>query len=126
MKRVIVAVVLLFLIVCGCVAAIYVQHAVIEEFLNDTDVMETQFLQSDTAGALKTATQFAEHYTHRTRYFSLFLPHAMLAEVERSVVSLPAILAHGEPKDFVPEVRRCRLLLQKLHDLEIPTLQNIF
>lgn len=126
MKRVIVAVLLLLIIIGGCVLSIHAQHAVIEEFLQKTAVMESRFIADDINGALTAAEEFVTEYTHKTRYFSLFLPHVMLTEVERSVVSLPAILSHGEHKDFVAELRRCRLLLQKLHDLEIPTLQNIF
>ncbi len=126
MKRVIVAVLLLLLIIGGCVLSIHAQHAVIEEFLSETATMESLFTANDKAGALSAAERFVEEYTHQTRYFSLFLPHVMLTEVERCVVSLPAILSHGEHKDFVAELRRCRLLLQKLHDLEIPTLQNVF
>ncbi len=126
MKRVIVAVLLLLLIIGGCVLSIQVQHAVIEELLQYTENLETLFTESKIDRALALAREFAVEYTQQTRYFSLFLPHMMLTEVEKSVVSLPAILSHGEHKDFIAEVRRCRLLLQKLHDLEIPTLQNIF
>lgn len=126
MKRVIVAVLLLLLIVGGCVLSIYMQHAVIEQFLQDTVKMETMFLSNDLNGTLTLAEAFAAEYQQKTQYFSLFLPHTMLTDVEKSVVGLPAILAHGEHKDFVAELRRCRLLLQKLHDLEVPTLQNVF
>ncbi len=126
MKRVTVAVLLLLLIVGGCILSIHAQHAVIEEFLQYTHEMEDRFTDNKTDDALALAEKFAGEYTRQTRYFSLFLPHVMLTEVEKSVVSLPAILSSGEHKDFVAEVRRCRLLLQKLHDLEIPTLQNVF
>ena len=126
MKRVIVAVLLLLLIIGGCVLSIYTQHAVIEKFLRDTSAMESLFLQNDVDGALSVAQTFATEYAKKTRYFSLFLPHNTLTDVERCVVGLPAILSNGEHKDFVAELRRCRLLLQKLHDLEIPSLQNIF
>lgn len=125
MKRVIVAIVLLLLVCTGCIVSITLQHGVIEEFMDNTREMETRFTQGDTAGAVAVAETFAKEYADKTRYFSLFLPHTMLTEVEKSVVSLPAILTDGEHKDFVAEVRRCRLLLQKMHDLEIPTLQNI-
>ena len=125
MKRVIVAVVLLLLVCMGCIVSITLQHEVIEEFMDKTQEMETRFTANDTAGAAALAEAFVKDYTDKTRYFSLFLPHSMLTEVEKSVVSLPAILKNGEHKDFVAEVRRCRLLLQKMHDLEIPTLQNV-
>ena len=125
MKRVIVAVVLLLLVCAGCIVSISLQHDVIEEFMDSTQEMERRFTEGDTAGAVAVAKTFAEKYTDKTRYFSLFLPHDTLTEVEKSVISLPAILTNGEHKDLVAEVRRCRLLLQKMHDLEMPTLQNI-
>ncbi len=125
MKRVIFAVLLLLFICIGCIVSITMQHAVIEEFMTKTEQMEVLFKQGDVAGAVTIAEAFTADYRDKTRYFSMFLPHTMLTEVEKSVVSLPAILAHGEHKDFVAEVRRCRLLLQKMHDLEVPTLQNV-
>lgn len=125
MKRVILAVLLLLFICVGCIVSITMQHAVIEEFMAKTEEMEALFKQGDVAKAITTAQGFADDYRDKTRYFSMFLPHITLTEVEKSVVSLPAILTHGEHKDFVAEVRRCRLLLQKMHDLEVPTLQNV-
>ena len=125
MKRVILAVLLLLFICVGCIVSITMQHAVIEEFMAKTEELESLFKQGDVALAITTAQGFAADYRDKTRYFSLFLPHNTLTEVEKSVVSLPAILTHGEHKDFVAEVRRCRLLLQKMHDLEVPTLQNV-
>ncbi|MBQ7038152.1 MAG: DUF4363 family protein [Clostridia bacterium] len=125
MKRVLVAVVLLLLVCIGCAVSITLQHAVLEEFMTKTEQMEELFKRGDVAGAVAAAESFTADYTDKTRVFSLFLPHTMLTEVEKSVVSLPAILTHGEHKDFVAEVHRCRLLLQKMHDLEMPTLQNI-
>ncbi len=125
MKRVIFAVLLLLFICIGCIVSITMQHAVIEEFLTKTEQMEALFKQGDVAGATAVAEAFTADYRDKTRFFSMFLPHVMLTEVEKSVVSLPSILTHGEHKDFVAEVHRCRLLLQKMHDLEIPTLQNV-
>lgn len=125
MKRVIFAVLLLLFICIGCIVSITMQHTVIEEFMTKTEQMEALFKQGDVAGAVTVAKTFTADYRDKTRYFSMFLPHVMLTEVEKSVVSLPAILTHGEHKDFVAEVHRCRLLLQKMHDLEIPTLQNV-
>ncbi len=125
MKRVIVAVVLLLLVCVGCAVSIALQHAVLEEFLTKTEQMEALFKRDDIAGAVAIAETFTADYREKTRVFSMFLPHSMLTEVEKSVVSLPSILKDGEHKDFVAEVHRCRLLLQKMHDLEIPSLENI-
>ncbi len=125
MKRVIVAVLLLLLVCIGCTVSIMLQHVVLEEFMTKTEQMEELFKRDDIAKAVDLAESFAKDYADKTRFFSLFLPHSMLTEVEKSVVSLPAILTNGEHKDFVAEVQRCRLLLRKMHDLEMPTLQNI-
>ena len=125
MKRVLVAVVLLFAIAGGCVVSLVHQHAVLQRCMDATTKMETLFVQGDTASALAVAETFCEEYRRETRWFPLFFPHDTLTEMEKSVTSLPAILQHGEPKDFVAETRRCRLLLQNLHDLEMPTWQNI-
>lgn len=125
MKRVILAVFILLFICVGCTVSITLQHRVIEEFMATTEEMEALFKRGDIAGAIAVAEAFTEDYRQKTQYFSLFLPHNTLTEVERSVVSLPSILTHGEHKDFVAEVHRCRLLLQKMHDLEVPTLQNV-
>lgn len=126
MKRVIVAVVLLLLVAVGCIVAIVLQHDILEEFLADTVEMEQLFLEDDLPAATNAAATFAEQYTKKTKYFSLFLPQSLLTETQKSVVSLTPILQHGEHKDFVAEVHRCRLLLQKLHDMEVPTWQNVF
>lgn len=125
MKRVILAIVLLLSICVGCIVSISIQHEVIEDCIAKTEEMESLFKRGDVAGAIALTETFTKDYRHKTQYFSLFLPHDTLTEVERSVVGLTSILTHGEHKDFVAEVRRCRLLLQKMHDLEIPTLQNV-
>ena len=125
MKRVIVAVLLLLLVFTGCVVSIVMQNRVIREFTDMTDTMEAQFKAGDISGAIACAETFERNYREKTRYFALFLSHNTLTEVEKSVVSLPSILTHGEPKDFVAEVHRCRLLLKKMYDLELPTFQNI-
>ena len=125
MKRVIFAVVLLVGICIACIVSISMQHAVIEDFIDQTNEMESLFERGEIVQATALAETFTEDYRDKTKFFSLFLPHNTLTDVERSVVSLPAILTNGEHKDFVAEVRRCRLLLKKMHDLEIPTLQNI-
>ena len=126
MKRVIVAVLLLCGIVVACLLSLWMQNAVLDEFMARTREMEALFDDGHIALATEAAARFAEDYRKQTRIFALFLPHSMLTEVEKSVVSLPAILTHGEHKDFTAEVRRCRMLLEKMHDLEIPTLQNVF
>lgn len=126
MKRVIIAVTLLLVICAACSVSIYLQHTVIDEFMAATEEMEWCFKNGNIVGATAVAEAFCKEYQQKTQYFSLLLPHSTLTEVEKSVVSLPSILSYGEPKDFVTEVHRCRLLLQKMHDLEIPTLQNIF
>ena len=126
MKRVIVAVVLLLLIGGGCCLSIWMQSSVVGDCVAQTETMETQFIRGDIEGALTTAETFCTEYMQKTRWFSLVLPHNTLTEVEKCITGLPAILTHGEHKDFVAEVRRCRLLLQNMYDLEKPTWQNIF
>lgn len=126
MKRVLVAIGLLLGIAIGCVTVILGQHRILEQFLTQTEQMETLFVSGDVQGAAEAAELFAKEYRRKTAYFSLFLPQAMLTETEKSVVSLSPILTNGEHKDFVTEVRRCRMLLQKLHDMEVPTVQNVF
>ena len=125
MKRVIVAVLLLLVVSAGCTVSIVMQNRVIREFTAATDTMEERFTAGDVQGAVACAEAFERAYRAKTRCFSLFLPHDTLTEVEKSVISLPAVLTHGEHKDFVAEVRRCRLLLENMYDLELPTLQNV-
>jgi hypothetical protein len=124
-KRVFVAVGLLLTIALGCLWSITTQGRAVDQLTARTEQMERLFLAGDTDGAAREAAALHREYRRHLNAFTLFLPHETLTEVERSVVSLPAILEKGEPKDFLGEVRRCRLLLSKMMDLERPTLQNI-
>lgn len=126
MKRVILAVVLLLIIGGGCAVTLWMQTVTTTELIAETERLETLFKQEDTVGAIAASEAFVVACQKACRRFSIFLPHAMLTEVEQSAVNLPAILRYGEPTDYVKEVHRCRLALQKVKELDRPTLQNIF
>ena len=125
MKRVIAAIVLLSAVIVGCVVSLYNSKREFEYLIDLAVVAETCYRDGDTDGALAAAETLAAEYPNRTRFFSLFLPHQALTELEKSTVSLPLILRYGEPRDFTAEARRCRLMLERLWDQEKPLWKNI-
>ena len=122
----ILAVVLLLIIGVGCAVSLWIQYKLTDELLAETERLETLFKEGDIIGVTAASDAFVIACQRASRKLALFLPHTMLSEMEQSAVNLPAILRYGEPTDYVKEVHRCRLALQKVQELERPTLQNIF
>ncbi len=125
MKRVVAALVLLTAVVVGCVVSLQAGNREFDYLIGLAQTAEERYRAGDTEGALVTAQTLAEEYPKRTRYFALFLTHQALVELEKSTASLPLILQYGEPHDFTTEARRCRIMLERLWDQELPTPENI-
>ena len=125
MKRVIAAVVVLVLVIVGCIASLYISGREFSHLISLAQTAERCYQGGDMEGALQAAEQLAKEYPKCTKRFALFLPHQALTDLEKSTTSLPVILRYGDPRDFPAEARRCRLMLERLWDQELPTLENI-
>ncbi len=125
MKRVIAAFVLLLSVVVGCVVSLHVSGREFSHLITLARNAELRYQNGDMDGALQAAEQLAKEYPERTRHFALFLSHQALTDLEKSATSLPLILRYGEPRDFVAEARRCRLMLERLWDQGLPLWENI-
>lgn len=126
MKRVYIAIVLLTVITIGCIAAIMVERRQLKDMIAMTQQMEQHFRDGETEEARTLAETLADEFSKRTRPFALFLHHSVLADIEECVILLPLYLESDERDDFLAEVSRCRLLLEKQLQLEMPSWENVF
>lgn len=125
MKRVYLAAAFLGLIVIGCLVTIRLESVRLQELIALTDEMKTHCEQGKTEETLKLAKELEKQFSEKTSAFFLFLHHNILTEIQKCVVSLPVYLENGKTDDFLAELARCQLMLQKQLELELPTLENI-
>lgn len=125
MKRTIGAVVLLLAVTGGCLLSFFTQRQHFEEMIALAETAEMRYRAGDTDGATRAAEELALSFRRHSGAMTLLLPHESVTEAEKSIEGLALILPYGEPKDFTAEVRRCRLLLQRLWDQERPTWENV-
>lgn len=125
MKRVIAAVVLLLIVTVGCTVSYTSASRLFKEMVSFAQEAEEHWKSGDIASAQRDAERLAAVFDARRKPLSLILPHEALTEAEKSIQGLTLLLTHGEPRDFVAEVRRCRLLLERLWDEEKPAWYNV-
>ena len=126
MKRAITAIVLLVIVTVGSIVWLWSATHHFQPLQQLAEKAEAQFIDGDTEGALQTSELLASEYGRRTRFFDLFISHQALLETEKSVQSLPLILKYGDTQDFMSEIGRCILSLERLWKQELPRLDNIF
>lgn len=125
MKRTIGAIILLLVVIGGCLASFFTERQHFEAMIALATAAEQHYRDGDVDAAARDAEELARTFRRYSRLMALFLPHEAVTEAEKSVEGLALILPYGEPKDFTAEVRRCRLLLQRLWDQEQPTWENV-
>lgn len=125
MKRVFVAVVLLLLVAGSCITVLSITQSRFSSLLSQTEQLEQYYLQGETEKAVQSATHFSEEVKQVMHFFSLFMAHKSLVEVETIAVSLPVILTDGDTADFLTELSKCRVMLTTLKQQEYPYLENI-
>ncbi len=125
MKRVIVAIVLLLVVAGGCIAALSITHFRFTSLLSQTEQLEQYYQQQQKETAIQSAARFSEQINRDVRFFSLFMSHKSLIEVQTIAASLPVILTDGDTADFLTELSKCRLMLTTLWQQEYPYWENI-
>lgn len=125
MKRITVALSLLAIIGVLCGVTLSAQRRAVDDLLDDIDAIQQTF-PADEKETLRQTRQLVEDFRTKTRFFPLFMHHSDLSKIEETAVMLPVMLETGEEEHFQAELARCRNMLEKLAELEIPTLENIF
>ncbi len=126
MKRIYIALALLVLIAAACIATLTLEKRQLQTMIAMTHTMEDACRKEDYAKALDTANTLKEEFGKRTKTFAMFLRHNELKEIEETVLLLPMYLELDEVNHFYIDVARCRLLLQKQLEIDLPILPNIF
>ena len=125
MKRVLFAVFFLSAIGIGCLLAIHTESRHLQEMIGITYRMETEYKNGNSEEALRLAAELEREFPKKTQTFHLFLHHNVLNEIEENIVTLAAYLESGDGHEFLAQVNRCRLLLQKQLETEYPNWKNI-
>ena len=125
MKRIIVAIVLLVTIAVGCIVMLFATETRFSNLLAQTEQLQKYYQQQETEKAVLSATRLCEQINCDVRFFSLFMSHKSLIEVQTVIASLPVILEDGDTADFLTELSKCQLMLKTLQQQEYPYLENI-
>lgn len=126
MKRVIVALVLLFVVAGLCAGIIWVQREQSGYLIDRLEELEQNFDEEHPENSLEDARRFVQEFEERTKLYPAFVRHSDLTRIEEDILSLPVLLESGEPADFPTTAARCRARLEILYRLELPSLENIF
>ena len=125
MKRLIISVVLLGLVGSLCAWSLYTQKTGTEELLEMLDDMEQTYKEKDYKHCQQLSDEFPIAYNKKAKAFSLFLHHSYLSSAKEVAVTLPVILREKDYAHYLTELSRCRSLLEKLEELELPTWNNV-
>ena len=126
MKRIYIALALLVIIACSCVVTLRLEKRQLQTMIDMTYRMEEECRRGRYEEALHVALQLKGEFSERTKTFALFLRHNELNTIEETVLLLPLYLEQQDFSQFYIDVSRCRLLLQKQGEMDLPTAQNIF
>lgn len=126
MKRVYLAITFLGIIITCSILTIHMQGKSLSSLISATEEIETVFSQNDLAAATKKTEALIADFSKKAKILSLFSSHNFLTEAEKCIVTLPIYLKKGKPEDFLAELSRCRLLLKKQQETDLPMLKNIF
>ena len=125
MKRLWLAVGIFATILTLCLSTLLYQRRQISRLIDDLDEVIAVFDGGDDARAHDLAVALEKDYSHRTRFFPLFMAHGDLIECRENLALLPSILKDGNTEEFHMESTRCRIQLERLAKSELPTLQNV-
>lgn len=126
MKRLYVAAAILLSVVILCLFTLNLQSKNIHELITIIDEIQQDFNQQDIGKCIEVSYQFKEEFDERTRFFPFFMRHSDVTKIEETVVTLPTMLEADDTEHFIVELTKCRNQLEKLSELETPTLENIF
>ncbi|HIW73894.1 MAG TPA: DUF4363 family protein [Firmicutes bacterium] len=125
MKRLIVALALLLTVAALCAVSLLSLQRNMDDLLSQMEEMEEAYYRGDMNVCLTLSEDFVEEFSEKTQFFPFFMRHSDLTKIEESVVVLPVMLRSGEDAHWISELAKCRNQLEKLSDMEMPTLQNI-
>ncbi len=125
MKRVYFAIALLTVITIGCISCVLLETKNLQEMITFTEDIEQTFRNGDIQTTKAMTGQLQKEFPEKTRSFELFLHHSVLEDIAECIALLPLYLESDEKDDFLAQVNRCRLLLEKQLELEMPTWKNI-
>lgn len=126
MKRIYIALVLLAVIGASCIATLSLEKHQLQAMIDLTNRIETSCREENYAQAMTDVETLKREFGNRTDTFALFLRHNELKTIEELVLVLPMYLEQRDLHPFYVDLARCRFLLQKQYEMDLPTLQNIF
>lgn len=125
MKRLLISLVLLLTVGGVCGLSLYTQRKNVDTLLDHLEQMEAAYQAKDRNRCQQLSDSFPSIFDEKTESFSLFLHHDYVSAVKEVAVTLPVILREKDDSHYLAELVRCRSLLQKLEELETPSLSNI-
>jgi hypothetical protein len=125
MKRMLIAAAVLLLVVALCTVSIRMQTDSVGYLQTSLEEIQESYDRGDLAACQELTDRFVADFEEKTRFFPFFLRHSDLSRVEEIAVPLPVLLREGDTQHFAAELVRCKNQLQRLYEVELPSLENI-
>lgn len=126
MKRLFAAVAILLTVIILSIFTLNLQSNNINFLINIINEMQQAYDEQDLGKCVEVSNYFVDEFDNRTRFFPFFMRHSDVMKIEETAVTLPTMLETNDTEHFIVELTKCRNQLEKLAELETPTLENIF
>lgn len=125
MKRVIPAASILVFVCILSVVTLLFQLKTIDNLEITIKKVQDSYTSGKEEECMKLTKELVEQYQSSTRFFPFFMRHSDSAKIEESIVTLPALLKSESKEHFEAELTKCRNMIEKLAELETPSMDNI-
>ncbi len=126
MKRVVLAVFLLFTVIAFNIFALFYITSSKNEINEKLDFLyETAATESSEKTALE-CEKFTEYWLEKHHKLCRIVRHDAVDQITIGVSRLAPLAKYGEIGELSSEILRCKILTEQLWDSEMPFLRNIF
>ncbi len=125
MKRVILAGILLFLLICFNLFCLLIVNKIKNETTEKLDAIYLSVLEDDLKKAASECKKFTEYWLSKHHILCLIVRHDLIDQITISVAGFVPLANFNEKGELASEIYECKILLEEILDSEIPYLRNV-
>ncbi|MBR2639036.1 MAG: DUF4363 family protein [Oscillospiraceae bacterium] len=125
MKRVVLAAVLLFLLVCFNSFCLFSIKKIKTEATEKLDSIYLSLSENDFEKTASECENFTEFWLSKHHVLCLLVRHDLIDQITISVAGFVPLATFGEKGELASEIFECKTLLEEIFDSEIPYLRNV-
>lgn len=125
MKRVVLASVLLFLLICFNLFCLFSVKKAKDETTEKLNSIYLCVLDEDFEKTALECEKFTEYWLSKHHILCLLVRHDLIDQITISVAGFVPLANFDEKGELASEIFECKILLEEIYDSEIPYLRNI-